>query len=194
MASPAEDLPPSFAVVAGYAFHRLPQDRKEFDRDALGDTSDDRRPVQIRLFREMGLLSNFGWPSTRTTLHRRDHFPLASQDGLWFSRERLGVVLSNQKQTKNPTADNHSRKCKHPQNFVVNQVRPMKVLVIEVPGCHDRLHSNGVRCPANYRFLQSHAPNLDLLKVSQEIQQACGKFSALLRPLYRAKLLTDLTR
>jgi hypothetical protein len=58
------------------------------------------------------------------------------------SLESLGIILDDRKQTEKSAADNHGRKCKHPQSFVAKRVRPVTVLVIEVPGCHDRLHSN----------------------------------------------------
>ena len=70
------------------------------------------------------------------------------------SKEYLGIGLGDRKQTKNPTADNHSGKGKHPQSFVVNQLRPIMVFVTEVPGCHDCLHSNGVRCPPAIAFFK----------------------------------------
>jgi hypothetical protein len=71
---------------------------------------------------------------------------------VFASKECLGIVLGDRKQTENSTADNHSAKGKNPQSFVVNQVGPMMLPFIEVRVRHNCRLSKDVRCPFRYRF------------------------------------------
>jgi hypothetical protein len=52
---------------------------------------------------------------------------------------------------------------------------------------------SGARQPSlSSNHLRTSAPNPDLFKVSQEVQQACGTFPISFVRIHRAKLLTDL--
>ena len=71
-------------------------------------------------------------------------------------------------------------------------MRPMMVLVIEVPGCHDRLHKKHVSCPASYHFAeiqlqdiprgQHGAPNSNIRRITRREGPNRG-LASLRRPL-----------